>query len=963
MVSAGTLLTWVLQRPELITTDRPTVPGSRLLAALYHESHRCLAMTVIAIVGVGRSGSSSSSSSSSSSVVVVEAAGSVGTLAAAMTQQLEQSGLLPALPAVLQAAPKMAAQRRQQQQQQQQQPGDWRVFVSLLDLLLQSLMQMWRSVAQHNPAMLRTVLPSALPLLQHLQAAGRLLPSAAINTAAAASGAFRHTAVSSSKGPHEALFEVQFEAARMLCELGESTKLVDRQELERGSMLQLECTRKLLADPAASELLLQLLAAHTHVLHSNHVTHRQQQRQGPSKASHGSSSSSSSSSSVMRVQEAGNGPKQQLRADLLPIPSFHQHPDMLQQLPGGQAYLDAAVGCMTTIPPSDYCLADTLQVVMYRTRICLQAMTHSVQCLLGATHAGQALVISGEVVVLSAAAVRLVLELQLLAAALMQRQHAASQQQQRQGGALNAGEALLLQTTQMLHLQIRAVLQVTGSSSLPPELLQQAGLQLLQALAAPLHQLQLCYPGRLLAGLAPHWGTVVGQQLLAFRAAGAGMPVMRVGVHASVVPQGQLPALAAAHPEAYSAVLDCFLRSPLAEPLTMFLAADMFVHPLAAVLGSQELLGRSVAVASLVSALTSLVKRAVQFTQAAASMQQAAAPWPADAASGEGCERTAAICYPAFVTSLVDCILSAAASGVWKAATAISKASSSSSSSSSQAAASVALLAVVLARCVVQLADAMEAAGPQLLFQALGAKPGYHMTWVPCGMEQRIELVQLFSDCEGITEKLQWQFWQLGVLGAVQPLLLGLQALGSVGAPGCGGQLQAVETEAAAAAAGPNEASSSSSNSSNVPTSATCGSSTSSSSSGQQVKWSHLLHLQQSSPECAAALAAFCGKWPMWWEELVPDSYAHATGSNAVLEPTIKQQFADAIELCRALVAAAPLPVVCNNPSCESFSATSEAAASCKACAGCGCRYCSVACQKADRKRHRGACKRMAAAG
>ncbi|WIA41511.1 hypothetical protein OEZ86_008882 [Tetradesmus obliquus] len=63
MVSAGTLLTWVLQRPELITTDRPTVPGSRLLAALYHESHRCLAMTVIAIVGVGRSSSSSSSSS------------------------------------------------------------------------------------------------------------------------------------------------------------------------------------------------------------------------------------------------------------------------------------------------------------------------------------------------------------------------------------------------------------------------------------------------------------------------------------------------------------------------------------------------------------------------------------------------------------------------------------------------------------------------------------------------------------------------------------------------------------------------------------------------------------------------------------------------------------------------------------------------------------------------------------
>jgi hypothetical protein len=132
-------------------------------------------------------------------------------------------------------------------------------------------------------------------------------------------------------------------------------------------------------------------------------------------------------------------------------------------------------------------------------------------------------------------------------------------------------------------------------------------------------------------------------------------------------------------------------------------------------------------------------------------------------------------------------------------------------------------------------------------------------------------------------------------------------------------------------------------------------------SSSQQAKWSHLLYLQHSSPKWAAAIMAFSEKWPTYWAEDLEHRYAQFFGGAAVVMPNIKQQCAVAVKLCRTLVAAAPLPVVCNNPYCESLAGVSEAAASCKACAGCSCHYCSVACQRADWKPHRSACKRMAA--
>jgi hypothetical protein len=150
------------------------------------------------------------------------------------------------------------------------------------------------------------------------------------------------------------------------------------------------------------------------------------------------------------------------------IPAFHQHQDMLQLLPGGQAYLNTEIKHLKT---HTWCCC----YVLYN---CL-----SLGCPIPANQQQWA-------PVLSAAAVRLVLELQLLAAAEYQRWQ---QQQLLQQEELPAADAvnLICESTKLLHTLIRAVAQVSGSC-LPPEVLQQTGLQLLQALAAPLQQLQQC---------------------------------------------------------------------------------------------------------------------------------------------------------------------------------------------------------------------------------------------------------------------------------------------------------------------------------------------------------------------------------------------------------------------------------------------------------------------------------------
>jgi hypothetical protein len=77
--SAGTLLSWALQRPQLIDMD---LIGTAGLAAtptgLFFHSTHFLILAAQRMVHVGDASSSSSSN--------------IGTYAAAMTQQLEQSG-------------------------------------------------------------------------------------------------------------------------------------------------------------------------------------------------------------------------------------------------------------------------------------------------------------------------------------------------------------------------------------------------------------------------------------------------------------------------------------------------------------------------------------------------------------------------------------------------------------------------------------------------------------------------------------------------------------------------------------------------------------------------------------------------------------------------------------------------------------------------------------------------------
>jgi hypothetical protein len=187
----------------------------------------------------------------------------------------------------------------------------------------------------------------------------------------------------------------------------------------------------------------------------------------------------------------------------------------------------------------------------------------------------------------------------------------------------------------------------------------------------------------------------------------------------------------------------------------------------------------------------------------------------------------------------------------------------------------------------------------------------------------------------------QWQRWQQFLLTAVQGALGTLKVLEVV--PQLGGS-----TTAASAAA-----SSSSSNSSRE----VCRSSSSSSgSSSEQIKWCHLLQLQH-SPQLAAAAAEFVAKWPNWYTDksLVIDAPAVAA--------QIEEKYANALQLCEVLAAAAPLRGVCSYMGCEKLAGVSEAAAAGKICGGCKASYCSVACQKADWPLHKHACKRMSAAG
>jgi hypothetical protein len=446
------------------------------------------------------------------------------------------TGVLPGLAVTL---PAIIRHTIQQQQQQQHSAGDWQGFLVMTEVM-RRVLRMWDCVAGTAPRMLRTVLFAVLPLLQHLQACGTLLPA----DFADCSSSTADSSSSSSKraNPYHGFIEVQCNATLLL----RTTAELVHGESQHGPVVSLTTPEgQLFAAPAVSQLVLQLLSVSALVMHKDHATHRQQQR----------ASAASSSSEQQGSQAAASGAKQQHRADLLSIPAFHQQQDVLQLLPGGQAYFDVIPTWLksrwgVTGDSSAEAEAQKLRSFAHQTHMLTQLMTIHLQYVVEAQHKGR--IWDRDDPALSAAAVRLVLELQLLAASWLQRQRSSTQQQQeqqrqqqqqqrRQKQQQQHGveelldlpdvvEAILLQSNELLQVQMRAILQASGSSSLPPEVLQQAGLQLLQALAAPLQQLQMSRPEDTLAGLPMEWIAQPVQQLLALRAAAAGVNKMQAGV-------------------------------------------------------------------------------------------------------------------------------------------------------------------------------------------------------------------------------------------------------------------------------------------------------------------------------------------------------------------------------------------------------------------------------------------------
>jgi hypothetical protein len=526
----------------------------------------------------------------------------------------------------------------------------------------------------------------------------------------------------------------------------------------------------------------------------------------------------------------------------------------------------------------------------------------------------------------------------------------------------------------------------------------------------------------------------------------------------------------AAHPEALLGLFDCCLRSPLLRPYDLPEATCMLSSAVSGMLVTQPaLLGNTAAVAAVVSAITSMVKQAGKATRAAASTQQVL-----EAATAVRDEVAAAAAYFAsaapvllrghlygvsapVVVAAVNAGSSNSSSGGDTNSSSSSRGTAdsntngggSSSSSSSQAAASTALLAVVLARGLVQLADAVEAVGPVLFFNSLKALPRYGFLWAsnPGSYEWYLADVPFAvpQSLRGFsTLMVQWRDMQLRALTQVNALLCGLEGLGMAQmarqtAPGAAGVpstaaaaaaaagvstaasgappplstpppadpvepgisslaaataeagLEAAGSEAAAPAGsttaddGPawthaatsNEGSGGGASSQvTLPAAvpihdgsggASSSSSSSNNSSGsrvQQKKWGYLLQLHQASPRWAAAVAAYdAGSWDLLQQALDTDTLWLNIGSTPGGWERVAQQYRATVELCRVLAAEAPLPLICNNPSCDNLAGVSEAAAACKKCAGCRCCYCSAACQTADWKRHKAACRRMAAAG
>jgi hypothetical protein len=354
----------------------------------------------------------------------------------------------------------------------------------------------WAEIVDCKPALLQVVVRTLRPLVQQLQGCGSLLmwPAAAAAAASVQDGSSSSSSSSSSSGYEHNLqyhlFAAQQAASRLLA------VICSQKQVDAGVAAEL---LRLHNDPAVVEMQLQLLTAWTAELHKQH-TAQQQQRQLPPGTAGASTSSMQGQQQPVRHER---------RADLLSIPAFHQ--DMLQLLPGGQGYLDVAAETAARWgEDSAFQLRTYASNCCNTINRCLESHRESI--------AGQQQISRNPLV--SSAAVRLVLELQLLASGAVQRQREQlrqqhqEQQQQQQMLTLEdqaSTDKFALQTWEISKWQIKALV-VSSRSCLPPEVLQQAGLQLLQALAAPLQLWQLSSPGdsfaatAVVTGMSPLFG-------------------------------------------------------------------------------------------------------------------------------------------------------------------------------------------------------------------------------------------------------------------------------------------------------------------------------------------------------------------------------------------------------------------------------------------------------------------------
>jgi hypothetical protein len=181
--------------------------------------------------------------------------------------------------------------------------------------------------------------------------------------------------------------------------------------------------------------------------------------------------------------------------------------------------------------------------------------------------------------------------------------------------------------------------------------------------------------------------------------------------------------LAAAHPVAYANLVDCCIRQQHYAATEVIVAAEVLGHAFSTAAGASDdpdqdnVLANPAAVealAQMASALVSVVKKAVVCIKAAGSMQNQPRPSAGSYELGEYCFAAAAPAFTSILLQPAAAFVSRLAKGDIAGdagnATSSSSAPSTQRQQQQQHMPSLALLAVLLARSLVVLADALEAA-------------------------------------------------------------------------------------------------------------------------------------------------------------------------------------------------------------------------------------------------------------